>query len=101
MHPLYGHAARLVGQPVYIYHAQGRVYHGVLQSVIPTGIWINLCDPNPTPAGGPVASVAPAHATLDATLDSKVAPVFFPAAFFAFGALFGLAAASLAYPYYW
>ncbi len=101
MHPLYDHAARLVGQPIYVYHAQGQVYHGVLHSVIATGIWVNLCEPNTLPVGGPATPVAATHATLDASVDSQVAPVFFPAAFFAFGALFGLAAASLAYPYYW
>lgn len=101
MHPLYGHATRLVGQPIYVYHVQGAVYHGVLQSVIPTGIWVNLCEPNTSPAGGPAAPVAAIHAAHGAAVDGQVTPVFFPAAFFAFGALFGLAAASLAYPYYW
>lgn len=101
MHPLYDHAVCLVGRPIYVYHAAGHVYHGVLQSVAPTGIWVHLSGQNATPAGGAPTPVAAAHATLDQAAGNELTPVFFPAVFFAFGALAGFAAASLVYPFYW
>ena len=102
MHPLYDHATRLVGKPVYVYHATGQVYHGTLQSVVPTGIWVHLSGQPATPANSVQTPFSASHALLvEKTADNDLAPVFWPAAFFAFGALTGLAVAALAYPYYW
>lgn len=102
MHPLYDHATHLVGKPVYVYHTTGQVYHGTLQTVIPTGIWVHLSNQPATPACGVRTPFSASHALLDhRTDDSDLEPVFWPAAFFAFGALTGIALASLAYPYYW
>ncbi|MCY0902084.1 MAG: hypothetical protein OWU32_07855 [Firmicutes bacterium] len=39
MHPLYHHARRLVGQPVYV-HAYGRVHHGILHHVTNDGVYL-------------------------------------------------------------
>ena len=39
MHPMYHHAVRLVGQPVYV-HANGQIHHGVLHQVTDDGVYL-------------------------------------------------------------
>ncbi|MDQ0191034.1 hypothetical protein JI721_14745 [Alicyclobacillus cycloheptanicus] len=95
-HPLYPHARRLVGHPVYAYHVSGRVYHGWLHAVTPTGVYM-------TPIGARTVHATDNDAAIShAVASSEGAPllVYSPGWFFAFGALAGLTAASVA-PYYW
>lgn len=92
-------ALKLMGKAVFVYHKNGNVYHGKLQTVTKKGIYIlpyqhaidvissthpgdfSLCDPH---------QVGNEHSE----------HVFAPALFFTFGALTGLAAARPPYPYY-
>ncbi|OFW78161.1 MAG: hypothetical protein A2201_06285 [Alicyclobacillus sp. RIFOXYA1_FULL_53_8] len=86
MHPLYPVASRLVGRQVYCSHVSGRVYRGLLQSVTPGGIYLM--------PGATMATATDEELAVDIKNDSLAQDeptlVFFPAAFFAFGALAGL-----------
>ncbi|MDP9727179.1 hypothetical protein ACOJUR_12945 [Alicyclobacillus tolerans] len=93
MHPLYHHAIRLRGQSVYVHHLNGTVYHGVLHSVTTKGIYLL-----PHRPGGRLASAQSnelqGQNALHEPQDMQLEEIFFPAMFFGFGALAGLAAAS-------
>lgn len=99
IHPLYHHASRLVGMPVYVHHMNGSRYHGTLTSVSPQGVYVILHPPG--------ARLQASNSTaLDATYaisnrDMHAAEVYFPGAYFAFGALTGLTAAALFSPFMW
>ncbi|WP_206918356.1 hypothetical protein [Alicyclobacillus suci] len=111
-HPLYPVARRLVGRHVHVYHMNGRIYPGYLQSVTPDGIYLIRTD-------GYAGVSANADDTDFSTLvggqnNTKMTQVYAPAAFFGFGALTGLTLGALAarpygygygygygYPYYW
>jgi hypothetical protein len=99
-HPLYHHAVRLAGQPVYAHHVNGRVYHGTITSVTRSGIFLMQ-----HPAGTRVVSGGRDQAPeLSHALGGVVvepAPVYSPAAYFAFGALTGLTAAAVFSPFFW
>ena len=108
MHPLYPVATRLVGKYVYCSHVGGQVHYGILQSVTTTGIYLM-----PT-QGANLSNADSRGSQLDLALHSQDQTdstlVFFPAAFFAFGALTGLGLGLAAgrrpyygygYPYYW
>lgn len=88
MHPLYPVASRLVGRQIYCAHVSGQVYRGLLQSVTTSGIYLM-----PT-RGVTMATATDQELGVDIQIDSQTQDdttvVFFPAAFFAFGALAGL-----------
>jgi hypothetical protein len=104
MHPLYHHAVRLQGQSVHVHHVSGHVYHGLLQSVTPHGIYLMPYRPG-TRLTSSSTNRSPVLHAVDGQSDSGAVEqdvsgelVFFPALFFGFGALTGLAAGSaLAY----
>ncbi len=96
-HPLYPVAQPLVGRPVNVYHVNGRVYCGVLDSVAPHGIYVIQ----------PRALVSGTHDTTSITVadnrsaESTLDLVYSPAAYFGFGALTGLTLGALAGGWYW
>jgi hypothetical protein len=94
-HPLYHHAVRMVGRPVYAYHVSGRTHYGTLQSVAQHGVYIMPQSPRVRMVNMEQEGVSDFQ---DANVDVDAQLVFAPAAFFAFGALTGLALAS---PYYY
>lgn len=97
-HPLYFHARRLVGRPVYARHMNGRVYHGWLNSVTPQGVYVS-----PVGAGQVAAKTDSADVDFAAQANTdqlEVDCVYGPGWYLAFGALAGLTAASVA-PYFW
>ncbi|MCL6443909.1 MAG: hypothetical protein K6T83_10715 [Alicyclobacillus sp.] len=102
-HPLYGHALRLVGKPVYAHHIRGRSYHGILQSVAPHGIYMTLHGPGMRLMSGDAVNMEHAiDAQLAMTGQSADAElVYSPGAYFAFGALTGLTLGALASPWWW
>lgn len=100
-HPLYHHAVRLVGQPVFAHHANGRVYHGTITSVTRSGIFLVQHPVGTRMASGGRDDVPMlSHAIGGAVAQPD--PVFLPAWFFAFGALTGLTLAAASFwPYVW
>lgn len=99
-HPLYVHAVRLVGRPVYAHHINGTVYHGLLQSATSNGIYVwsyhvgyaRLTDPDT------------AAKFVNADVDSNTltpALAYSPGIYFGFGALAGLTLGALASPFLW
>lgn len=99
MHPLYHHARRLIGRPVYVYHVNGRVYAGHLHSVTHDGIYV-------LPVQGSVG-MATADFSDDgmeyalAAKPPKWQLVYSPGWYFGWGALAGLSVAALAAPFMW
>jgi len=94
-HPLYHHARRLVGQPVYAHHRNGRVIYGTLLSTTPQGIYLAhqqnygmMCAPL-VDAQADFLYAINQEKVIDASL------VYSPGGYFAFGALTGLTAAAL------
>lgn len=102
-HPLYPHACRMIGRPVYVYHTSGRVYHGTLLSVAQHGIYVM--------PHGPTArltrSVGFAESGNDVGIcetdcgDVQAELVYAPGRYFAFGALTGLTLGALAGGMFW
>ena len=89
-HPLYYHARRYAGQPVFVYHQNGVVYHGIVSMVTPTGVYLLNCHPIQRLIG---YQANESEAGLEL--------VYAPGAYFAFGALTGLTIGALAYGLYW
>lgn len=89
-HPLYGHALRCVGKQVNIYHVNGLIYTGTLTHVTPTGVYLL----NTRPVMG-YASLQGDSQTEEPTL------IFYPGAFFAFGAMAGLGLGLAASALWW
>lgn len=87
MHPLYYQARGMVGQPVYVHHRNGRTYHGTLQSVTEHGIYLM-----PHAPGARLASHEEAAKT---SCDLNAVLVYYPGAYFGFGALAGLTLGAL------
>ncbi|WDL96851.1 hypothetical protein [Alicyclobacillus sp. ALC3] len=101
MHPLYHHARRLVGRPVYIHHVTGQVYMGTLHSVTHNGIYVM---PNVRGAGLGMASLQTQGAlSVDASSEKQanIELVYSPGWYFGWGALAGLSAAAIAAPFFW
>lgn len=89
-HPLYPVAQRLVGRHVHVYHRNGQVFPGYLQSVNSRGIYLV----HSSYASADDTSIS--AVTLGEASDADVTPVYSPAGFFAFGALSGLTLGALA-----
>ncbi|QQE79876.1 hypothetical protein [Alicyclobacillus sp. SO9] len=97
-HPLYHHAVRLTGRPVYVHHLDGRVSQGILHSVTYDGVYLLNCRP------AYLASFEEHDTQLDVSDASNRAEpelIYAPGAFFAFGALAGFTAGALAGRYWW
>ncbi len=94
-HPLYYQAKRCIGRPIYLHHANGRVYHGIVHAVTPNGVYVLY--------SRPVYGMASASSedTDQPYADAHVELVYFPGAYFAFGALTGLTLGTLAGAYLW
>jgi len=87
MHPLYYQARQLVGQPVYVHHVCGRTYHGTLQSVTSHGVYLLPYAPG--------ARLASSESPSAAENDCNATLVYYPAAYFGWGALAGLTLGAL------
>ena len=94
-HPLYYKAVHLMGQPVYVQHFNGRVYHGTLMAVHPDGLYLM-----PTPSGNVLMSNSSQESTSELQQED-LELIYSPASYFAFGALAGLGIAALATPFWW
>lgn len=99
-HPLYHHALRLAGQPVYAHHVNGRVYHGTITSVTRSGIFLVPHPVGARMAGGVRAESAELLHAIGGG-DAKPELVYSPGAYFAFGALTGLTVAAAFAPFFW
>lgn len=97
VHPLYHHACRLVGRPVYAHHFNGRVYHGWLHTVHANGVYLTPMGTRPVSAADPETHIIQLN---EAPNNNSPEHVYAPGWYFAFGALAGLTAAAVA-PYFW
>ena len=97
-HPLYYHAMRYVGRPIYVYHQNGYVYHGTLSMVSRSGIYVLNCRPIGHPVNYQSDSSKSVTDLLDVTHneEAKGSLIYVPGAYFAFGALTGLTLGALA-----
>ncbi|MFD1673761.1 hypothetical protein [Alicyclobacillus fodiniaquatilis] len=95
-HPLYPVAKKLVGKHVHAHHVSGRIYQGYLHNVNSRGIY--LMQTGHASTQGAEADVRTLNQANEGDLDT----VYFPAGYFAFGALTGLTLGALASrpPYY-
>jgi hypothetical protein len=100
-HPLYPVARRLVGRPVNVYHRSGTVYCGVLNSVAHHGVYVSPCVPRTRVISADGSDAQSEHALLAPMDEVNPELAYSPGAFFAFGALTGLALGALASPYWW
>ncbi|MCL6454685.1 MAG: hypothetical protein K6T78_13855 [Alicyclobacillus sp.] len=106
MHPLYPVATRMVGRPVFVHHVNGSVYHGTLTSVAPHGIYVVQHPPGTRLASGLRQADDAVRLMGDSSAGSSSDPsgvelVYWPASYFAFGALTGLTLGALASPWWW
>ena len=100
-HPLYYHAVRFVGKPVYAAHRNGNIYHGVLSTVTQSGVYLLNCRPVTHFANFHTENTLPISTLPNANQQISVTPelIFAPGLYFTFGALTGLTLGALAY--YW
>lgn len=95
-HPLYGHALRLVGKPVYVHHVSGRTYHGLLHSTTPKGVYLLPFQSQGRLMSGLSSDNILEHiGNVEFEKTAKMDLVYSPALYFGFGALTGLTAAAL------
>ena len=98
-HPMYHYASRLVGKQVYVHHMNGTMYHGTLTAVQPSGVYVFLHPPGSRFATANSTDLDLQRAIGSADVDAEM--VYWPGAYFAFGALTGLTAAALFSPFVW